>query len=145
MSVDRFREELSRLLGFEINIEVSTRNSRDYNKLTDEMVPRLMDNFPVQILISDENYDEAARFSLDQMPGCCGIVVVHSQNNEHPVIEEKLASFKKDLAYGMGYTTIMWNYVNNKPPEDWTNIHSLVNRRTGNTIHISVCAAASDE
>lgn len=88
-------------------------------------------------------------FSLQQLPGCCGICVSF-HNNIDPKFRGNglnviLNNFRIELARYLGYTILMCTDVHNNIPQKktlikngWQDIFRFRNKRTDNLVDISI-------
>jgi len=86
-------------------------------------------------------------YNLDQLPGCCGVVVSNgaylNHNQRGYGLGEYFHKERIDLATYMGYSCMMATTILNNEAENhilrnngWKTVHSFVNKRTGNTVLI---------
>lgn len=82
---------------------------------------------------------DIARFSLAQLPGCCG-VALYSNVSVGMVYREKLLKLVEFLAKIHSYTTIMatdhLNGAISSVWEDWDLVYAFENRRTKNSCEV---------
>ena len=90
-----------------------------------------------------------ARFSLTQMPSCCMILIFHNSivrsKYQNSGIGSILFEFKIEIAKQLGYSTVMCTDIENNISQrkilaknDFIDIHSNINKRTGNKVFISI-------
>lgn len=91
-----------------------------------------------------------SKFSLQQLPGCCGILLSTHSNVETAYrgkgVATRLNAFRKAIAHHQGYATLLCtdvasNVAQKKVLEKngWREIHSFINPRTNNEVNISIC------
>lgn len=100
-------------------------------------------------VIDNSIYNVIARFSLTELPGCCGVIVSHGTNiNElyrGKGLGAKLAKIKQKLSKDWGYTVMICTDIAYNVPQrrilesnGWETAASFVNMRTDNDINIDV-------
>lgn len=88
---------------------------------------------------------EVVRFSLQQMPGCCGVLIsYHTQvysSYQGKGINTFLQSIKEKIARENGYTSLLATTIEKNEAErhileknGWRAVDSFVNSRTGNRV-----------
>ena len=88
-----------------------------------------------------------ASYKLDQLPGCCGVVVSNGAFIDKDQRGVGLGTFfhneRIELSKYLGYSCMMATTTNNNLTEQhilkssgWNNVHSFTNRRTGNRVQI---------
>jgi hypothetical protein len=95
-----------------------------------------------------DNDEFIGTFSLQQLPGCCGVCVSFwartADGQKRKGYGTALNEYRKELAKSMGYTVLMCTDVAHNVPQrkileknGWKTLQSFTNKRTGNTVNIS--------
>ena len=92
-----------------------------------------------------KNQQEIARFSLKQLPGCCGICVSFHANVSTTIRKKGIGSLlnkiRQQIAWNNGYTILLCTDVEKNEPQQkilnkngWQKIMTFNNRRTHNKV-----------
>lgn len=130
-SIDKYREDRADTLSngfFEpFNIQHMTELASDYGTYRDWW----------------------AQFYMSQLPGCCGVSVMHNlivkENYRDLGVEEYFQKERETLCKDSGYSVIMATMVETDPKQllmylgrGFKKIYSFVNKRTNHLVHILV-------
>lgn len=100
-----------------------------------------------RVFSSAKKEDVISVFTLQEMPGCCGICInMRSIHMVMPLFRDKNVShildfFVRNIARCMGYTimlrTTVSDSITNEWFSEWENIYSFTNKKTNNVVNIS--------
>ena len=162
--IDDFKSDISKIIGRNICIKTNPYLGSYLNKTADKDPQELTIDFlrynkesyqSVHFSIiapptGDDRSREVAKFALQQMPGCCGLLVSTGSfvnvRYRNKGIGHRLNQFRQQLAHQLGYSALICTDVHSNDPQrkilkknGFQDIYQFTNARTGNVLDISVC------